>query len=103
MLRHLGYDAAPALVNTSRRKAISEYLPGHYCFNHLIVHLVHKNKDYFLDPTYTFQRGTLEQLDLPDYGFAFLVRPGLRQSQITDIWHRGQCAIRYRISARMPV
>jgi transglutaminase-like putative cysteine protease len=95
MLRHLGYDAAPALVNTSRRKSIEEYLPGHYGFNHLIVHLTYKGQDYFLDPTYTFQRGKLADLDFPDYGFAFLVRPG--QSALHPLKPRGQEVDKMRI------
>ena len=95
MLRHLGFDAAPALVNTSRRKSITQYLPGHYCFNHLIVHLSYENEDYFLDPTYTFQRGRLEDLDFPDYGFAFLVRPG--QAALHPLKPRGREVDKIRI------
>ena len=61
MLRHLGLDAAPALVNTDEREGISENFPGFRNFDHLIVHLKLAGKDYWLDPTRTFQRGTLDR------------------------------------------
>ena len=76
MLRHIGLDAAPALVDTASRGAISDGLPGHSNFNHLIVHLRLGERDYWLDPTRAFQRGTLENQYLPDYGLAFVIREG---------------------------
>ncbi|MFK7849594.1 MAG: DUF3857 domain-containing protein [Akkermansiaceae bacterium] len=74
MLRYLGFDAAPALVHTYDKAEIGKYLPGHRCFNHLIVHLKHNSEDYWLDPTRTFQRGKLKSLYSPDSGYAFVVR-----------------------------
>ncbi len=74
MLRHLGLDAAPALVDVDTRSQISQQLPGHYNFDHLIVHLLLDGKDYWLDPTRTFQRGTLDNQYSPDYGLAFVIR-----------------------------
>ena len=76
MLKYLGHDAAPVLVNTARRGAIIDYLPGHSTFDHLIVHVLHEGKDHYLDPTHTYQRGRLDDLSLPNYGYAFQVRPG---------------------------
>jgi hypothetical protein len=76
MLRYLGLDAAPALVNTEEREGISENLPGQYNFDHLIVHLKLAEKEYWLDPTRTFQRGTLAGSYSPAYGFAFVIRAG---------------------------
>lgn len=87
MLRHLGFDAAPALVNTSARHRIKDYLPGYAAFNHLIVHLRFQNNDYFLDPTYTYQRGPLNQLGTTDYGFALPLRPDTRA--LTPVTRRG--------------
>jgi transglutaminase-like putative cysteine protease len=78
MLHELGFDAAPALVNTDLLAAVAEMLPGHGCFDHLIVHLELEGKDYWLDPTRTFQRGSLDKLYSPPYGFAFVVREGVK-------------------------
>ena len=74
MLNHLGFDAAPALVNTSARKSVKDYLPGHASFDHLIVHLRWQGEDYWLDPTYTFQGGPLETLHIGEYAYAYTVR-----------------------------
>ena len=77
MLRHLGLDAAPALVDVDMRAKISRHFPGHCDFNHLIVNLLLDGKEYWLDPTNTFQRGTIENQYTPDYGFAFVIREGM--------------------------
>ncbi len=77
MLRELGFDAAPALVNTSRRRGIREYLPGHSAFNHLVVHLRWNGRDYLLDPTHTYQRGSLDRMSSPDYRLFLPIRPGV--------------------------
>lgn len=76
MLRHLGFDAAPALVHTYELGAIADKLPGHGSFDHLIVHLRLEGEDYWLDPTLAFQGGGLKDLYGRDYGFAFVVRAG---------------------------
>lgn len=75
MLRYLGLDAAPALVNTYYRHVVEDRLPGHSNFDHLIVHLKLDGVDYWLDPTRSFQRGTLKNSYSPDYGYAFVIRP----------------------------
>ena len=74
MLTHLGFDAVPALVNTSRQKSVADYLPGHSAFDHLIVNLRLNGEDYWLDPTYTYQGGPLETLHIGEYGFALTMR-----------------------------
>lgn len=83
MLRHLGYDVAPALVNSSLSHTLTTYLPGPSLFNHFVVHLHHDGNDYFLDPTHTYQRGPLRDRDTPDYGYVFIVRPGSTQLTTT--------------------
>ena len=76
MLSHLGFDAVPALVNTSRAHTLTDYLPGHSCFNHLIVHLQWEDNDYYLDPTYTYQGGPLATLHHTNTDYAFVMREG---------------------------
>lgn len=73
MLKHLGYEAVPALVDTDERKAIKEYLPSHFNFDHAIVHLKLKGNTYWLDGTRTFQCGRLENLFTPNYAYAFVI------------------------------
>ena len=73
MLRALGFDAHPALVSTSNRHRVADWLPDPNSFNHLIVHLRFNDRDHWLDPTRSFQRGPLEDLYIPDYGRALIV------------------------------
>ena len=76
MLRYLDFDAAPALVNTIGREGIFNQFPGYRNFDHLIVHLELDGLEYWLDPTRTFQRGSLAKSYAPAYGYAFVIRPG---------------------------
>ena len=87
MLRHLGFDAAPAVVNTTRKKAIADYLPGHSTFNHLIVHLRWQEEDYWLDPTYTFQGGLLKDLHMGEWAYAFVMREN--ENELISLKTRG--------------
>lgn len=76
MLSHLGVEARPALVSTARGKGIAQRLPAASAFDHVIVQARVEGRDYWLDPTITGQRGSLDSLDLPPYGMALPVAPG---------------------------
>ena len=70
LLVELGYDAVPALVNASSGRAIADEPPSASAFDHVIVMLARNGNRYWLDPTLTEQRGSLDQLGFPDYGMA---------------------------------
>ncbi len=73
LLRELGIEAYPALVNTRYRKQIAEWQPTPTAFNHLIVYAHMEGKAYWLDPTRLYQKGTLDTLHQPDYGRALVI------------------------------
>lgn len=75
MLRKLGFNACPALVNTEAQAKVADYLPTALAFDHAIVHLSLRGKSYWLDATASNQGGGLDQLYTPDYGLALLVEP----------------------------
>ena len=83
----MGFDAAAAVVNTGGRQVVDRYLPGHTGFDHLIVHLELDGEEYWLDPTMTFQRGRLQDLYTPDYGYAFVMREG--EAALREVKPRG--------------
>ncbi|MGJ8697208.1 MAG: DUF3857 domain-containing protein [Verrucomicrobiaceae bacterium] len=87
MLRYLSFDAAPALVNTARWDRLTDYFPGHGAFNHLIVHLRWQDEDFWLDPTYTFQGGTLHNLHSTNLRYAFVAREG--ETDLRNVEPRG--------------
>jgi len=73
MLRALGIDASPALVNTDRQEDIARDLPGAGSFDHVIVRVRHGGRDVWLDPTRAPQQGTLATVTQPDYARALVL------------------------------
>lgn len=76
LLRAMGIEAAPALVNSYNGKTINEGLPSPEAFNHVIVRLHYNNRTYWLDPTLTYQRGDLDSRFSPDYEYALVIADG---------------------------
>ena len=73
MLRALGIDASPALVNTGRRAAIERDLPSAGSFDHVIVRVRVGGRDWWLDPTRSPQQGTLATVTQPDFARALVL------------------------------
>lgn len=73
MLRALGIEARPALVNTALGRGIVNLHPTPAAFNHVIVRVRLDGKDYWLDPTRPPQKGDLAHIYQPDYGYALVV------------------------------
>jgi hypothetical protein len=76
LLRELGLEAYPALVNTRLRHRLEEKLPSPFLFDHVIAQVVDGGKTYWVDGTIADQGGTLATLDTPSDGSALVVRPG---------------------------
>jgi len=74
LLRQLGMQAVPALVETDFRKQIKGWLPSPFAFDHVITRLTLNGKIYWIDPTRSFQRGdSFDNIFLPDYGVALVL------------------------------
>lgn len=76
LLKAMNIPASAALVNTTAYKTLANYPPSATAFDHVIVHLRHDNKDWWLDPTRQFQQSSLDTLYQPDFGYALLIAPG---------------------------
>jgi hypothetical protein len=76
MLRRLGLEADPALVNTVRGRSLKEELPSLAAFDHCIVGLKISGQRYWLDPTSFPQGGDLSTLCQPRMGWALPLVPG---------------------------
>ncbi len=74
LLRELGVDAAPALVNTKLRHAMDRELPTPFEFDHVITEVRFANHTYWIDPTLSDQGGTLETIETPNDERALVVR-----------------------------
>ena len=73
MLRSLGIEASPALVNTDRRDAIAQDLPNAGSFDHVIVRVHVNGLDWWFDPTRSPQQGTLQSMTQPDHARALVL------------------------------
>ncbi len=90
LLRHLGFEAWPALVNTDYGPAISNWTPSPHAFDHLVTVVRHGNRDYWLDPTASYQRGPLSSLFFPDYGHALVLhQEGKGAAELTRVTPQG--------------
>jgi hypothetical protein len=67
MLRALGVQAYPVLINTDEKDRLNQELPSPNDFDHATVKVVLEDKSYWLDPTIAFQRGRLKDLSFPDF------------------------------------
>jgi hypothetical protein len=73
LLKQIGVKAYPALVSSTSKGHVSDYLPTHAVFDHVIVQIEYKNKVYWIDPTITHQSDYLESKFQPNYGEALLL------------------------------
>lgn len=76
LARALEFEADPALVNLGAGRGIDHREPSPGAFNHVIVRLNHDGETYWLDPTRSYQGGTLDVVYQADYGFALPLNGG---------------------------
>lgn len=75
VLRELGIEAYPALVNTDLHDRVQALPPSPFVFDHVITQVRWQGRAYWFDPTVSLQRGGLAQHANPDFGRALVVRP----------------------------
>jgi transglutaminase-like putative cysteine protease len=76
ILRALGIEAWPTLVNTRLRQTVLEMHPSATVFDHAIAQVNLEGRSYWLDATANYQRGPLAVRSWPNYGYGLVVRPG---------------------------
>ena len=88
LLKKLGIDAHPVLVNTELEDRLTDHLPSTQAFNHVITLVEHHRRTWWLDPTRTYQFGSIDSIHQPDFGKALVLKPGNRQLQDMDSLNR---------------
>jgi transglutaminase-like putative cysteine protease len=73
MLNELNIEARPALVNTELRRGLDRWEPTPYAFDHVIVRARIGGQTFWIDPTISYQRGTLANAVTPEYERALVV------------------------------
>ena len=76
ILKSLGFEAHPALVNTDARHTLDDWQPSPFAFNHVIVQVKFEGKTWWFDPTATLQRGALDARYNPEFERALVVKEG---------------------------
>lgn len=76
LLKALGFDAKPMLVSTMRSRGITQYLPSHDQFDHVISVVEFDGQRHFLDATLQGQGRTLRNRGYYPYGAGLVVGDG---------------------------
>ena len=92
LLRELGTEAYPALVNTKLRRRLDVFLPSPFLFDHVITQVIDGGRTYWIDATISDQGGTLATIDTPNDERALVVRGGT--AALTTIGVRGGGTVR---------
>jgi len=95
LLRELGVEAYPALVNTKLRGHLDDYLPSPFLFDHVITQVVDGGKTYWIDGTLSDQGGTLATIDTR----ALVVRPQTNALAKIAVQSRGNINVEEIISS----
>jgi hypothetical protein len=74
LLRELGLQAWPALLNTRLEHRLQEKLPSPFLFDHVIADVIDGGKTYWVDGTMSDQGGSLATIETPSAGYALVVR-----------------------------
>ncbi len=75
ILRMLGLEAFPVLVNSTLGRSIDDWQPSASAFDHCIAVVVCNGQSYWLDPTMNYQRGSLASHFLPRYERGLVISP----------------------------
>jgi lipoprotein NlpI len=73
MLRGLGIEAKPVLLQIGRRMGLEKTVPSPQFFDHAIVQVTLNGKTFFLDPTRLGQHGLLDRMGQQHEGAEMLV------------------------------
>src|SRR6185369_5969302 len=100
LLRELGLEAYPALVNTKLRHELDAQLPSPFLFDHVITQVVANGKTYWVDGTLSDQGGTLETMDTPNDERALVVRAETKTLTTIATEEKGATLIEQTYAAR---
>jgi transglutaminase-like putative cysteine protease len=76
ILNSMGIEAAPALVNSTEKSSLDTWQPTPFAFDHVIVKATINGRTYWLDPTISYQRGTLDNYYDPPFERSLVLKAG---------------------------
>ena len=75
LLRELGIEAYPMLVNSATLRSAEEYVIAPGVFDHCVVSFSYDDQQCFVDPAVSYQGGDLEHLFFSNYKFGLIISP----------------------------
>ncbi|MEP5340229.1 MAG: DUF3857 domain-containing transglutaminase family protein [Algibacter sp.] len=76
MLKKMGIEAYPMLVNTYLKQTIKALLPSPKFFDHCVVKVIKDKSDYYYDPTISNQGGDYDSTHFPNYQYGLVIQEG---------------------------
>jgi len=76
LLRAMGMEASPALVDTEEQAAAADRLPSPFAFDHVIVRASIDGRTRWLEPTRSYEHAPIDALVPPTYERALVIQPG---------------------------
>jgi hypothetical protein len=79
ILRALGVEAHVALTDNEKGRALPQFAPSPYAFNHAVVVIDYKGERRWIDATFTHQGGVFPSVAPPVYGYALALGKGVNE------------------------
>ncbi len=76
-------ESYPAYINTGLKGHVDERIPSQLNFNHCVCVFYFEDKIWWIDPTISLQRGSLNDLYFPPYGKGLIIKKG--ENSLTPI------------------
>jgi transglutaminase-like putative cysteine protease len=94
MLRAMGIEASPVMINTTFKKTIMTWLPGPELFDHVTVRVFLNGRNYWFDPTISYQRGRLDAIAYPDYQCGLVIHDTTTMLTKIPLQNKGMVNVR---------
>lgn len=94
MLRSMGIEAHPVLINTNFRKTIMSWLPSPFAFNHVTVRVLCNGRYYYFDPTISYQRGAIDSIAFPNYECGLVITDSTTALTAIPLQDKGMVKVR---------
>ena len=98
ILRSLGFEADPVLINSVYKKTIFNWQPSCYAFDHCTVRMKVNERYHFIDPTISYQRDGINDISFPDYQCGLIVTDTATALSIIPLQEKGMVKVKELIT-----
>lgn len=73
LLKEMGITAYPVLIRSNGSLLMPDWLPSPFEFDHICARVDYLGRQYYFDPTISYQRGTLHNTFFPNYRYGLVI------------------------------